>query len=358
MLRVIIDFGVLKIGSWSIPLRIHGYGLMMVLGFISAILLAQWRARRAGEDPEKIAVCGILALLGGIAGARIAYVIQHWSDEFAYVPHPIRAVLDISSGGLIYYGGVVMVILLVVGYLLTRKLPVRRYLDFMAISLMVGLAFGRVGCLLNGCCFGGLCSDGWPLGMRFPMYSKPLVRLSGGNGPYSPTEDTTPAYAHQMHQGLVHPDAALLDAAGELIPPGEFDDHQVQVAEASYSLPVQPAQALGIANALIIAGVLWGFYRLRRREGQVFAAMLILYPITRFVLEDIRADNLHDLTAGLLTHNQYTSILTILIGVALLAVLHKLPASAGPAAAAREAALAGTRAAQSSDRKNRSRRRR
>jgi phosphatidylglycerol:prolipoprotein diacylglycerol transferase len=357
MLRVIIDFGVLRIGSWSIPLRVHGYGLMMVLGFIAAIVLAQWRARRAGEDPEKLAVCGILALMGGIGGARVAYVMQHWSDEFAPLPHPVLSVMNITSGGLIYYGGVIAVLVLVIGYLLVKRLPVRRYLDIMAISLMVGLAFGRAGCLLNGCCFGGLCNDGWALAMRFPMYSKPLVKLSGGPNPYSPNEDTTPVYTHQFHQGLVHPDPALVDATGELIPPGEFDARQIRIAENSYSLPVQPAQALGIVNALLIAGVLWGIYRLRGREGQVFAAMLILYPITRFVLEDIRADNLHDLTAGVLTHNQYTSVVTILAGAALLAVLRKLPASAGPAAAAREAAVA-QRPVAAGNRKNRPRRRR
>jgi len=335
MLQVILDFGVLKIGQWSLPLRVHAYGLMMVLGFLTGIVLAKWRAKRAGEDAEKAAACCVLSLVGGIVGARAAYVIQHWEDEFAFSPNRLGAVVNITSGGLIYYGGVVLAIVLVVGYLLARRLPVRRYLDFLAISLMVGLAFGRTGCLLNGCCYGGLCRHDWPLAMRFPMYSKPLLKLDGRANPYSrTTEGPTPPYSHHREAGWIRPDPALVDSAGFLIPPRDFDQRQTRIAETSHSLPVQPAQALAIVNALLIAAVLWGFYRLRRREGQVFAAMLVLYSIARFILEGIRDDNPHDLLAGVLTHNQYTSVVTFLAGVLMLAVIWKLPASAGPAAGA------------------------
>src|ERR1035437_9645402 len=79
MRQIIVDFGTLHIGSWSLPLRIYGYGLMLVLGFLLAIALAQWRARRAGENPEILAHVGLLAVVGGILGARLAFVIQDWN---------------------------------------------------------------------------------------------------------------------------------------------------------------------------------------------------------------------------------------------------------------------------------------
>ena len=326
MQDIILDFGVLRIAQWTIPLRVHGYGLMLVLGFLGGIYLAQWRARRAGESADAAAVCGILALVGGITGSRAAYVIQHWETQFAAAGNHLAAVLNLTSGGLIYYGGVVMAIVLVLGYLLIKKLPIRRYLDFLAVSLLVGLAFGRVGCFLHGCCYGGRCEPDWPLGISFPMYSKPLIKLDGRDNPYSQsTSGPSPLYSHQLAAGQIQPDPALIGPDGRLTPPQEFTPDQVAIAEAARSLPVQSAQLLGITNALVLAGLLSAFYRLRRREGQVFALMLMTYSASRFVLEAIRDDNLHDLEGGVLTHNQYTSIAAFVTGAVLLLVIQKLP---------------------------------
>jgi phosphatidylglycerol:prolipoprotein diacylglycerol transferase len=105
MRQILVDFGVLHLFGLSIPLRIYGYGLMMVLGFLSGIALAQWRARKSGESPDAIPALGILALIGGVVGARLAYVIQDWR-EFSRAPNPLGAMLDVTSGGLIYFGGV------------------------------------------------------------------------------------------------------------------------------------------------------------------------------------------------------------------------------------------------------------
>ena len=89
----------------------------------------------------------------------------------------------------------------------------RRYLDIVAASMMLGLAFGRAGCLLNGCCFGAVCADDCPLGMRFPMYSKPLVKFTDRAMPFSSAwQDPSPVYSHQFHAGMVQPDERLRDA--------------------------------------------------------------------------------------------------------------------------------------------------
>ena len=343
MQQIIIDFGVLRLGDWEMPIRIYGYGLMLVLGFLVAIALASWRARRAGENPDAVTYCGILALIGGIAGSRLAYVAQHWQTQFADEPNPLAAILNISSGGLIYYGGVLGAMILVIGYLAIKRLPIRRYLDILGVSLMIGLAFGRTGCLLNGCCFGGPAREDWALATHFPMYSKPLVKIDGRENPYSQsTEMPTPPYLHQFQIGRVDPPDELIETVGDerfLIPPGEFDERQVALAETCHSHAVQPAQALGILNALLIAGLLAAFYRLRTREGQVFLLMLVLYAPARFVLESIRDDNPHNLAAGVLTHNQYTSLATFAVAVVLmLLLLRRLPASAGPTWAQRLAA--------------------
>ena len=483
MRQTIIDFGT-PFGM-GLSLRIYGYGLMMVLGFLTAISIARWRARRMGESPDVMTQVGILSLIGGVLGARLAYVIQHWDTQFAHA-HSLGDILNITSGGLIYYGGLVLASLVVLVFLLAKRLPIRRHLDIVTVSLMVGLAFGRAGCLLNGCCYGGPCGKDWALGTEFPMYSEPLVKLDGRDNPFSlGQEGPSPIFHNQLQQRaerihaakgadepaaldnhaedilekvvtvpeeLVHfaaVDRVPVDdpAAGDsikmlrVLPPrdlhhklttdqvsalfrskeetrkafdalagsdrqlaeaewrgslaepkeggllagsehwseaisfdgrhdgkrdgelsfdefwtyagrrkeflinryGRGDDEkaradinarlqsdEIALATAAHALPIKPAQALGIINALLLAVILSLFHRLRKREGQVFALLLVLYPITRFMLEAIRDDNPHNLMEGVLTHNQYTSLAMVLGGIVLFVLLRKMPASCGP----------------------------
>ena len=447
MRQIIVDFGTLHLFGADMPIRIFGYGLMMVLGFLCAIALAQWRARRAGEHSDHISYCGLLALIGGVAGARAAYVIENPSQFRTF-----GDVMNITSGGLIYYGGLAAATAAVLGYLFLRKLPVRRFLDIVAPSLMIGLAFGHAGCLLNGCCYGGPCRADWALATRFPMISKPLVHF--GPGVYAEGQSLCPAYADQYAEGMVTPDPRLLSrplgARNELIRPAplpvgalhgalakdqlptmlagkaeaeklfmELADPDEQLSrtdwlkgidrrtgflrgseqwvravaydadrngalsfeeawlfledrlrmledrfagggeltgaareaanrylqadlylllEDEHTLAMKPAQALGIVNAILLGVLLMAFGRLRRREGQVFALLMVLYPITRFLLESIRSDNPHDLGKGILTHNQYTSIAVVIAGIVFWIALRKLQPSAGPVLADRMAA--------------------
>jgi prolipoprotein diacylglyceryltransferase len=470
MRQIIIDFGTIELFGTTISPSVYGYGLMLVLGFLTGIYLAQWRARRNGEDPEHCPQVGILALIGGVLGARIAYIIENADVYFPPGgPADWAGMLNITSGGLIYFGGVILATVLVLGYLRLKGLPIRRFLDILAVSMMIGLAFGRAGCYLNGCCYGGACSEEWALASHFPMYSEPLVNLGDGNSPFSQgMESPSPPYAAQLREGRVKVDPRLVnplagprvvDHEGRrvtipvLTPPGMFhgrltadqvepyqlplpdlqkafvriagDDRlisraeweqaarkadgvlrgsetwdqamlldgvqthqrdeqitlpefkafygqrrawmlasfdtdndgrlgpeeaasandflqasQYAIAHEAHAEPVQPAQLLGLINALLIAGILSGFYRLRWREGQVFVLMLILYPISRFVLESIRADNPHDITRGVLTHNQVTSMILLAVGLLAWWGLTKLPASAGPPAAQRQAGKA------------------
>jgi hypothetical protein len=321
-------------------------------------------------------------------------------------------------------------------------------LDIIAPSLMIGLAFGRMGCLLNGCCFGGACEPDWALAQRFPMYSRPLVNLGGGAGPFSAQADApSPPFQHQLAHGDLHPDPRLLafgarqplpprdlhgklesdqttmmfatqeqqkqafeDLAGDdgLLDEREFrhgrrrGDGLLRGSEAltaalrfdrdgdrrldwpetrawlrsrrawlvdsfdrdrdglldapersaasawlqadtyalaieAHSAPVRPAQVLGIVNALLLAAGLLVVGRIRTREGQVFAILMVSYPLTRFILEAVRADNPHDLAQGNLTHNQYTSLAITTIGIVTLIALRRLPASVGPLRTHREA---------------------
>jgi phosphatidylglycerol:prolipoprotein diacylglycerol transferase len=348
MQQIIVDFGSFELFGSQVPLRIFGYGLSLVLGFLAGVYLAQWRARRAGENPEQAAYCGLLALIGGIFGARLAYVIEHYRDffpEYGNVSDGLAEMLNITSGGLIYYGGVVLATVIVLAFLRIKHLPARRFLDIIAPGLMVGLAFGRLGCLLNGCCYGAPARPDWPLATRFPMYSEPLIKLDGRQNPYSAsTEGASPPYAKQMEpeaktgRSLITPDPRLTDESGRLIPPRDLTGQQIAIAREAHSHPVKPAQVLGLINAVVLAAILIAFGRLRKIEGQVFALLVILYPVTRFLLEIVRADNRHNVARGVLTHNQYTSIFLVIAGIVFWLVLHRLRASAGPTLAQRAAA--------------------
>jgi len=337
MQQVIVDFGQFNVFGRPIGLRIYGYGLMLVLGFLAAVGLARWRARRFGEDPETVTSLGLLALAGGVVGARLAFVIERWDSQFAHLPDPLAEVVNITSGGLIYYGGLALAAVLVVVFLRVRRLPIRRYVDIVAPSLMVGLAFGRVGCFLNGCCYGGRCSEHFPLAVRFPYAARPLVTVREGKNIFGGAS-VSPAYQHYaaaspggagpaVPQWLVREDAL---GAPVLKMPAELTAEEALRAEALRSPPLQPAQVYAAVNAFLLAGLLLAFSRLRRREGQTFAVLLILYPVTRFVLESIRGDNAHDVLHLALTHNQYTSMGLLTVGVGIWLVLRWMPASAGP----------------------------
>jgi len=115
------------------------------------------------------------------------------------------------------------------------------------------------------------------------------------------------------------------------------DPHDWRIARSTRSLPVHPAQAYGIVNALVLAAILSAILRLRTREGQVFAWLLVLYPITRFMLEYIRDDN----PGMVLTPAQVKCLILAGVGLAGLLLLKRLPASCGPTWARREAATAG-----------------
>ena len=375
MLPIIIDLGEVELFGTSVGIRLHGYGLMLVLGFLGGIYLARWRARRFGENPDAVATLGLLALVGGVVGARIAYVIEQW-DSFARMSDPLARVLDITSGGLIYYGGVALATAMALCYLALKRLPIRRYLDIIAPSLMVGLAFGRMGCLLNGCCFGGACAEHFPLATRFPYASEPLLLLGEQANRFGGAS-VSPAFVHQV--ALAEPDSPmhpsklprwllLRDREGQLIPhaegrykggpvvtsPSRLSPQEAREAGALKSMPLQPAQAYGIVNAIMIAGLLLWLSRLRRREGQVFLLMLILYAITRFILESIRGDNPHDLLSGYLTHNQYVSVGMVAVGLILWHSLRWLPAGAGPRWSERRMAANTAKLAISKKKKGRS----
>ncbi|MBI3996559.1 MAG: prolipoprotein diacylglyceryl transferase [Candidatus Omnitrophica bacterium] len=137
------------------PLTLYSYGAMLVLGFLTTTWLAcrfarQVPAASVAITAEQVVDFSCFALLGGIVGGRIFYVILRW-EEFARDPLEIVA---LWHGGLVWYGGFIGGIMAGWLYVRAQRLDFLRVLDQFMPFVALGHAIGRVGCFFNGCCYG------------------------------------------------------------------------------------------------------------------------------------------------------------------------------------------------------------
>lgn len=303
-------------------LTIGTFGPMMVLGFLAALFMMRRLSRRARLDPAMITNAALYSLIIGVVGAR-AFFVVHYFDQFRGDPLNIFATWH---GGLEFLGGVVPATGFLLFYLHHHKLPVRRYLDLMAIGLMMGLAFGRIGCFLNACCFGK--PTDLPCAIRFPYGS--FVYISQINSDLK---------RNRPEPHLKLPQAEYLnfyDKHGKWYPkPLEqlTEQQRYEVTKGRYRcLGVHPSQLYSSANALLLCGILYLFWRkslgstgsenaskLLGRPGSMVGLMFVLYGLARFLLEFIRDDNPYEL--GILTISQILGIVMLVLGVVLLVIL-------------------------------------
>ncbi|MEZ6111535.1 MAG: prolipoprotein diacylglyceryl transferase [Pirellulaceae bacterium] len=299
-------------------LPIRGYGVLMLLGVVSGVGLAAQRARRVGLNPDVIFSLAFWMFLGGIAGARAFYVIQKW-DEFRRptLAGTIGEILKFTEGGLVVYGSLIGALCAVLWFCHSRRLSALALGDLIAPSMAVGLAFGRIGCLMNGCCWGGACENPW-LGITFPPSPPYLQQLHEGEllglRLARPAEDRSREVL-QVEEGSLADRAGLragdrvtslrypsIDALREALsqssqsaPHVVLDTSRGPISFPASQLParsrpVHPTQIYSSVNAALLAFMLWVYFPFRRRDGEVFAWMLTIYPVTRFLLESIRID--------------------------------------------------------------------
>jgi len=156
------------------PVTLHSYGLMMVAAFLAASWLAARTARRlapelAAISSEQVVDLACLALLGGLVGGRLSYVVQEWAH---FADHPLE-VLAIWEGGLIWYGGFLGGFAAGWLYVRAKGLDVLRVADHTIPFVTLGHAIGRLGCFLNGCCY-GKPTTAW-CGVVFPGMQEAVV---------------------------------------------------------------------------------------------------------------------------------------------------------------------------------------
>lgn len=248
---------------------------MLALGFMACYFSAKRLARLTGRNETQIDFLVMTAIIGGVIGARLVYVIQFWGPEFTQHPQRIFA---FWSGGLVFYGGFLLAALLLIIYAWLRRheeAPLR-LLDFCVVFVPLGHAFGRLGCFMHGCCFGGRCDASHILAVRFPKYS--------------------PAW--QQHV-----------ARHELPPTSDF------------SLPVWPTQVMEAAGLFVLFALLWWLYRRQRLSAGILVALYsITYGLLRFGIEVLRDDPRGALHFSL-TFSQLVSLGLIGFGLAILGYL-------------------------------------
>ncbi len=363
--------------NWDVP----GYGVMLMLGLFISIWWAVRRALKSRANPDVILNCGFIALIAGVVGCRVMYVIHYW-DQYSGQSFlgTLLAVIDVRKGGLEFYGGFILTAIVVLLWLrFVEKVSLRWYLDIIAPSAALGLALGRIGCLLNGCCFGSTCDLPWAV--RFPFGSNAalhqwterlpgaalreelLVTYPGGVVRPLPREflqasdeeveaavaaeaaareeleacqaklaaASDPVQQQQLRAAQAKLERKLRNATGKFprvrANMQKYGLRAAQLramAESHRSLPVHPTQPYSTVTALLIALFLNALYWRRTRDGQVTCALFVIEPVSRWMLEIIRADNPHD-TIGDFTISQFLALCMTLLGLVGLLVLRYMP---------------------------------
>jgi prolipoprotein diacylglyceryltransferase len=328
---------------WRIPIKfgwapdgipIYGFGMMLFVAFLVCTWLAGRRAVRVGVRKENIQDLVIWLFLGGLLGARIVFLrIERasewhgWSDFFYNLPR-------IWDGGIVLYGAFLGGLLGYLGawWFIFRKLPVTtlQLADVLAPSIALGLCLGRLGCLLNGCCFGQVaCADCavYPA-IHFPMSAPPRERLveggvqtaagftyaaqqSGPGAVVGKVAPDSPAANSDLRGGdhIVAANGQPIQSADELskyladqrvwrgkkdlqltvIHEGESKRTELR-AFVPRTLGLYPTQVYESVSMALLLLLLFAYEPFRRRPGQLMAVLMIGYAIHRYLNEKLRDD--------------------------------------------------------------------
>jgi len=357
MCQVLVWIPLDWLGLPNIP--IYGFGTMLFLAFISGVWLAGRLARRGGVPAERIERLAIWLFIFGIIGARLAYMIV--TPTMSWLR--FGAIWD---GGLVYFGSFVGGVLgfFVAARSIVRDFNVSRWklADFLAPSLALGLCLGRIGCLLNGCCYGNVACTHCPA-VHFPLSSPPrevfvfrgLQTAAGFVVPdrettVGPVEPKSRAFAAglrpddkiiRVNGNKVENYGDLVSSMGEKWERGRTDlVLTVMRGEQEIQLPpfypetvgLHPTQVYESISMALLFLVLLAYYPLKRRDGSVLILFMLAYSLHRFLNEMLRTDT--DKVAFNMTLSQNLSILMALAAGVLIVLSWRMPQPTMPTSAA------------------------
>lgn len=248
---------------------VTSFGVMMLLSFLTAGFLLRAEMERNGFDPDRAWDFVFAAVIGGIGGAKLYYILLNWPR---LMEDP--AGLIFSRAGLVWYGGFICATLLIIWQVRRFGLPLGKMADIHAPPLAIAYAVGRVGCFLVGDDY-GRPTGGW-YGVRFPEGSPPT------------TVDVLEDYF-----GVEVP-AELIEQYGDVI-------------------PVHPTQLYEVGMSTLIFLILWRLRDHPHRAGWLWMLWMALAGGERFLVEFVRAKD--DRFFGALTVAQVISLGLIAIGI-------------------------------------------
>jgi phosphatidylglycerol:prolipoprotein diacylglycerol transferase len=338
----------------GLGLQIFGFGVMLFSALMVCMYLAQRDMVRQNANPQLIDSLVFWIVLPGIIGARLLYMVEYYTE----FKNPFLQFFAIWQGGLVIYGSVPGALAGFLWFTYRRGIPRLWLLDLIAPTLAIGVGIGRLGCLLNGCCYGDYCTQPW--GIQFPAGSGPYAKMvySGWQSRLGFTTREDQPKVRFVEPGTPAANAGL--AAGDEITAvngepvrtardlhlalltmgatGEKREKLIQYPESAAqfklpfeitrlrdgasetlslapprSLPLQPTQIYSAIDGLILFLFLSAYYPYRRRDGQVIALLAMCYSMTRFMIESLRFDE-EPLFDGL-TISQNISILIFTAGL-------------------------------------------
>jgi phosphatidylglycerol:prolipoprotein diacylglycerol transferase len=261
----------LKLG----PITVYTYGVLLAAAYLLGLKLAMTRARDRGLDPNRALDLGIAIIVAALVGAKLLLVLVDF-DKFRQNPAEIFSI--VRAGG-VFYGGLIAAVAVAFWYMWRHRMPLWTTCDVFAPGIALGHAVGRLGCLMAGCCYGRETHVPWAITFTNP------------------------------------------EAAANVGTPLGVPLHPTQLYESA-------------AEALILVLLLWTEKKGRPFEGRTFWSYLVLYGISRFVIEFFRGDE-RGVVFGTLSTSQFISLVIVPVAIGMLLYLSRQRSSSPVPASAR-----------------------
>lgn len=253
-----------SIGKLNVP----GYGFMIGIGFIVALLVGEYRAKKKGLNQESVIDMAIIAILCGFLGAKLLYVIVNF-QEFIEAPGSV-----LGRAGFVVYGGIIAGVLCCLLYCHVKKLSFLQYFDLIIPEVAIAQGFGRIGCFLAGCCYGRQTDS--VFGVIFPEGS-----LAPAGVKLIPTQ--------------------LISAAGDIL----FAVILIVISDVVFKSVVYGSSEAAASRSKKFGHV----------AGDIGCLYLWMYGVGRFLIEFLRDD--YRGSVGALSTSQFISLFIVLGGIVL-----------------------------------------
>lgn len=249
------------------PVQLPTYGVLVATAFLVALWITGKLAAKAGANKDRIVDLGVACAVAGIIGAKLNMILVDL-PEYMADPGRIFSLSFLQAAG-IFYGGFILALIAAWWFMRRYKLPVLATADLFAPGVAIGHAIGRLGCFAAGCCWGNACDRSW---------------------------------AVTFHDARAH-----------------------ELTGVPLGVPLHPTQIY--ESAAEVAIFFWLYSRIGKphRAGAIIAQYLILYGLTRFVVDFFRNQEQGNFLGGPFTNAQSISLALMLFTAAMYFRLRNRP---------------------------------